>query len=69
MAKLYGQTCGDFSPMNTYPVTLMPIKDHLSTQAHQTGLRNKPQENQTSEPLAMIHTWVVSSLSRKIITC
>jgi len=44
------------------PVTPMLSEDHLSTQTHQTGPRNKSQEKQTREPLAMIHIWIVSSL-------
>jgi len=36
---------------------------HLkTTRARQTGPRNKPQEKQTRETIAMIHTWIVSSL-------
>jgi len=44
------------------PVTPLPFEGHPSTQACQIGPRNKLQEKQTSEPLAMIHTWIVSSL-------
>jgi len=44
------------------PVTPLPFEGHPSAQAHQTGPRNKLQEKQTREPLAMIHTWIVSSL-------
>jgi len=44
--------------VDTCPVAPLPFDDHLSTQAHQTGLRNKPQEKQTNEPLAMIYTWI-----------
>jgi len=42
--------------------TLLPFEDHLSTQACQTDPRNKPQEKQIRETMAMIHTWIVSSL-------
>jgi len=36
---------------------------HLKiTQAHQTGPRIMPQEKQTRETIAIIHTWIVSSL-------
>jgi len=62
MAKLSGQLCGDFQPGGACPVTPLPFEDHSSTRARQTGLRNKPQEKQTRESLAMIHTWIVSSL-------
>jgi len=44
------------------PFTPLPFEDHLSTLACQTGPRNKPQEKQTRETIAMIHTWIVSSL-------
>jgi len=44
------------------PLTPLPFEDHLSTQARQTGPRNKLQEKQTRETMAMIHTWIVSSL-------
>jgi len=50
------------SQVGACPFTPLPFKDHPSTQAHQTGPRNKPQEKQTREPLAMIHTCTVSSL-------
>jgi len=50
------------SQVGACPVKSLPFEDHLSTQACQTGPRNKPQEKQTREPLAMIHTWIVSSL-------
>jgi len=44
--------------------TTLPFEDHLSTQARQTGPRNKPQEKQIRETMAMamIHSWIVSSL-------
>jgi len=42
--------------------TPLPFEDHPSTQARQTGLRNKSQEKQARETIAMIHTWIVSSL-------
>jgi len=42
--------------------TPLPFEDHPSTQAHQTGPKNKPQEKQIRETMAMIHTWTVSSL-------
>jgi len=48
--------------VGAFPVTPLPFEDHPSTQVRQTGLRNKPQEKQSREPLAMIHTWIVSSL-------
>jgi len=44
------------------PFTPLPFEDHPSTQACQTGPRNKPQEKQTREIMAMMHTWIVSSL-------
>jgi len=44
------------------PCIRLPFEDHPSTQACQTGPRNKPQEKQTRETMAMIHTWIVSSL-------
>jgi len=44
------------------PVTPLPFEDRQSTQACQTGPRNKPQVKQTREPLAMIHTWILGSL-------
>jgi len=50
------------SQVDACPVTLLPFEDHPSTQAHQKGPRNKPEEKQTREPLAMMHTWIVSSL-------
>jgi len=62
MAKLSGQSCGDFQPGGACPFTPLPFEDRLSTQARQTGLRNKPQEKHTRELLAMIHAWIVSSL-------
>jgi len=62
MAKLSGQLKGNFQLVDTCPVISLPFEDHLSTLANQTDLRNKPQEKQTSKPLAMIHTWVVSLL-------
>jgi len=43
------------SQVGALPVTPQPFEDHLSTQVHQTGPRNKPQEKQTRESLAMIH--------------
>jgi len=48
--------------VDTCPVTPLPFEDHPSTQACQTGPRKQPQEKQTSESLAMIYTWVISSL-------
>jgi len=48
--------------VGAFPVTPLLFEDHPSTQAHQTGPRNKPKEKQIREPLAMIHTWIVSSL-------
>jgi len=36
------------------PITPLPFEDHPSTRTHQTGSRNKPQEKQTREPLAII---------------
>jgi len=42
------------------PVTPLPFEDYPSSQALQTGSRNK--ENQTREPLAMIQTQIVGSL-------
>jgi len=47
--------------MGACPVKALPIEDHPSTQAPQTGPRNKPKGKQT-RPLAMIHTWIASSL-------
>jgi len=44
------------------PFTPLPFEDHPSTQARQIGLRNKPQEKQTRETMAMIHTLIVSLL-------
>jgi len=44
--------------VGAFPVTPLPFENHQSTQEHQTGLRNKPQEKQSREPLAMIHTWI-----------
>jgi len=44
------------------PFTPLPFEDHPSTRARQTGPRNKPQEKQTRETMAMIHTGIVSSL-------
>jgi len=46
------------SQVGASPFTPLPFEDHLSTQACQTGLKNKPEEKQTREPLAMIHTWI-----------
>jgi len=54
------------SQVDVFPVTPLPFKDHPSTQAHQTSPRNKPQEKQTRETLAMIHTCIVSSLMQKL---
>jgi len=50
------------SQVNTCLVIPMSFEGYLSTQAHQTGLKNKLQEKQTSEPLAIIHRWMVSSM-------
>jgi len=48
------------SQVGACTVAPLPFRDHPSTQARQTGLRNKPQEKQTSESLAMIYTWIIS---------
>jgi len=48
--------------VGAFPVTPLPFKDHPSTQACQTGTRNKPQEKHSREPLAVIHTWIIGSL-------
>jgi len=53
------------SYMDACPAKPLPFEDYLSTQTCQTGPRNKPQEKQTREPLAMIYTWIVSSLMQK----
>jgi len=44
------------------PFIPLPFEDHPSTQTGQTGPRIKSQEKQTRETMAMIHTWIVSSL-------
>jgi len=62
MVKFSRQSCFISSWMDTCPVTSLPFEDYWTTCARQTGLRNKPQKKQTSESLAMIHTWIVSSL-------
>jgi len=50
------------SQVGACPIKPLPFEDHPSTQVCQTGQRNKPQKKQTREPLAMIHTWIDSSL-------
>jgi len=50
------------SQVDTCPFTPLPFEEQLSTRACQTGPRKQPQENQTSESLAMAYTWMVSSL-------
>jgi len=62
MAKLLASRVTISSGVGACPVKPLPFEDHSSTQAHQTGPRNKPQEKQTRESLAMTHTWIVSSL-------
>jgi len=58
ITKLSNQLCDDFQLVDTCPVTLLPLEDHLSMLKYSggTGLGNKFQERQTSEPLAMIQT-------------
>jgi len=34
-----------YSQMDTCPFTPLPFEDHLSTQARQAGLRNKPRKS------------------------
>jgi len=58
MAKLSAQLCGNFG---AFTVTSLPFEDCPSTRARQTGNKQAPGK-QTREPLAMIHTWIVSSL-------
>jgi len=58
MAKFTDQSI----QVNTCPVTPLPFEEHPSTPARQKGPRKELQEKQTSESLAMIHTWIVSSL-------
>jgi len=48
--------------MDACPFTPLPFKDHLSTWACQIALKNNSQEKQTRKTMAMIHTWIVSSL-------
>jgi len=48
-----------YSQVGACPVTPLPFEDHLSSRACQTGPTNRPQEKQTREPLAMVHTWIV----------
>jgi len=50
------------SQVGACPFTPLPFEDHPSTQARQTDPRNKPQEKQTRETTALMHTWIVSSL-------
>jgi len=53
MAKLSGRLCGDFQPGGHLSIYQLPFKGHP---------RKQPQEKKTSESLAIIYTWVVSSL-------
>ena len=39
-----------------------PITNNWSTCGHLTWLANKPQQKQTEQLLALIHTWIVSGL-------
>jgi len=48
-----------YSWVDACPVTSLPFEDHLSMS---DWPEKQAPENQTSEPLAMIHTWIVSSL-------
>jgi len=62
MAKFLASHVIISSRVGACPFTPLPFEDHPSTQAHQTGPRNNPQEKQTRKTMAMIHTWIVSSL-------
>jgi len=62
MAKLSGQCVAISSQVGACLFPPLPFEDHPSTQACQTGPRNKPQEKQIRETMAMIYTWIVSSL-------
>ena len=39
-----------------------PITDNWGTHGHLTQLANQPQQKQTEQPLALIHTWIFSGL-------
>jgi len=53
--------------VDTCQFTPLPFEDHLITRARQTGPRKQPQEKQTSESLAMVYTFIVSSLVQQLI--
>jgi len=47
MAKLSGQSCGDFQPVHICSFTPLLFEDRLSTQTRQTGPRKQPQKSRT----------------------
>jgi len=53
--------------VDTCPFTPLPFEDTPSTSAHQIGLRKQPPRKQNSESLAMIYTWIISSLVLQLI--
>ena len=55
MAYIMNESGGDFSSARWLPVQApVPYNEHPSTHGHLTGLRNKPQKNQTSQLLAVV---------------
>ena len=63
MAYIINQSCGDFQ-QGGYFCTSQPVafNGHPNTRGCLTGLRNKPQQKQTCQHLAVVHLQLVSLL-------